>query len=223
MRTVSMHHAQPSGSRMNDTILSITDDALRMIAEIRDAEPGDDEFALFIEVTGARGPLYNYELSFVPVGDAQPTDVIERIGDLAVLIRSADVDKLRGANINLGSDPMNPGLAIDNPNNPVSPTIPSADRAELTGPLAEQVQHVLEHEVNPAIASHGGGARLISVEEDTVYLELMGGCQGCGMATVTLKHGIERIITEAIPEISRVVDVTDHDSGNNPYYQQAKK
>ncbi len=208
---------------MTDTILSITDDALKMISEIRDAEPGDDEFALFIEVTGARGPQYNYELSFVPVGDAQPADVIERIGDLAVLIRSADVDKLRGANINLGADPMNPGLAIDNPNNPVSPTIPSADRAELTGPLAEQVQHVLEHEVNPAIASHGGGARLISIEEDTVYLELMGGCQGCGMATVTLKHGIERIITEAIPEIARVVDVTDHDSGNNPYYQQAKK
>ncbi|MFW2339047.1 MAG: NifU family protein, partial [Acidimicrobiia bacterium] len=88
---------------------------------------------------------------------------------------------------------------------------------------AERVQHVLEHEVNPAIASHGGGARLISVEEDTVYLELMGGCQGCGMATVTLKHGIERIITEAIPEINSVVDVTDHAGGSNPYYQQSKK
>ncbi len=208
---------------MNDTILSITEDALRMIREIRDAESGDDEFALFLEVNGARGQQFNYELSFVPVVDAQPDHVVERTGDLAVMMRSADVDNLRGATINLGEDPMNPGLAIDNPNNPASPTMPSVDRAELTGPLAEQVQHVLEHEVNPAIASHGGGARLISVEEDTVYLELMGGCQGCGMATVTLKHGIERILTEAIPEITRVVDVTDHDSGNNPYYQQAKK
>jgi Fe/S biogenesis protein NfuA len=208
---------------MTDTIISMTDDALRMIREIRDAEPGDDEFALFLEVNGAQGQQFNYELSFVPVVDAQPDHVVERTGDLAVMMRSADLDNLRGATINLGEDPMNPGLAIDNPNSPASPTIPSADRGELTGPLAEQVQHVLEHEVNPAIASHGGGARLISVEEDTVYLELTGGCQGCGMATVTLKHGIERILTEAIPEITRVVDVTDHDSGNNPYYQQAKK
>ena len=208
---------------MIDTNLSITDDALAMIIPIRDAESGDEEFALFLEVTGARGAQFNYELSFIPVTDAGPTDSVERLGDLAVIIRAEDLDKVRGATINLGDDPANPGLAIDNPNNPASPTIPSADRAELTGPLAEQVQHVLEHEVNPAIASHGGGARLISVENDTVFLELMGGCQGCGMATVTLKHGIERIITEAIPEITRVVDVTDHDSGNNPYYQQSKK
>ncbi len=208
---------------MSDTILSITDDALRMIIEIRDAEPGDDEYALFLEVTGAQGTRFNYELSFVPVADAGPSDAIERIGDLAVLIRRDDIERLRGATINLGDDPMNPGLAIDNPNSPVSPTIPSADRAQLSGPLAEQVQHVLEHEVNPAIASHGGGARLVSVEEDTVYLELLGGCQGCGMATVTLKHGIERILTEAIPEINRVVDVTDHASGSDPYYQQSKK
>ena len=208
---------------MTDTILSITDDALAMILRIRDAEPGEDEFALFLEVTGNNGPQFNYELSFVPVDDARPTDVVERISDLAVIVRESDVDNLRGATINLGDDPMNPGLAIDNPNHPISPTIPSADRGELTGPLAERVQHVLEHEVNPAIASHGGGARLISVEEDTVYLELMGGCQGCGMATVTLKHGIERIITEAIPEINSVVDVTDHAGGSNPYYQQSKK
>lgn len=208
---------------MSETILSITDDALRMICEIRDGEQGDGEFALFLEVTGTRGPQFNYELSFVPVADQGPDQIVDRIGDLAVLLNRVDVEKLQGATINLGDDPMNPGLAIDNPNSPASPTIPSADRGELSGPLAEQVQHVLEHEVNPAIASHGGGARLISVEEDTVYLELLGGCQGCGMATVTLKHGIERILTEAIPEVNRVVDVTDHDSGNNPYYQQAKK
>ena len=208
---------------MSDKLISITEDALRMIRDIRDAEPGDDEFALLLEVTGGGGAQFNYELSFVPVADQGPDQVVERIDDLAVLLNQADVGKLQGATINLGDDPMNPGLAIDNPNSPASPTIPSADRGELSGPLAEQVQHVLEHEVNPAIASHGGGARLISVEEDTVYLELLGGCQGCGMATVTLKHGIERILTEAIPEINRVVDVTDHDSGNNPYYQQAKK
>jgi Fe/S biogenesis protein NfuA len=208
---------------MNDTTLSVTDDALAMILQIRDAEPGDDEFALLLEITGMRGTQFNYELSFVPVVDAQPTDVVERVGELAVMIRQADVDKLRGSTINVGDDPMNPALGIDNPNSPVSPTMPSADRAELSGPLAEQVQHVLEHEVNPAIASHGGAARLVSVEEDTVYLELMGGCQGCGMAAVTLTHGIERILTEAIPEITRVVDATDHASGDNPYYEQAKK
>ncbi|HEX2370502.1 MAG TPA: NifU family protein, partial [Acidimicrobiia bacterium] len=71
--------------------------------------------------------------------------------------------------------------------------------------------------------AHGGAAELVSVEDDTVYLRMMGGCQGCGMAQVTLRHGIERILLEAIPELVGVVDVTDHASGDDPYYESAKK
>jgi Fe/S biogenesis protein NfuA len=82
---------------------------------------------------------------------------------------------------------------------------------------------VLDAQINPSIASHGGRAELVAVEEGTAYLRLSGGCQGCGMASVTLTQGIEVVIKESIPEIVNVVDVTDHASGTNPYFESAKK
>jgi Fe/S biogenesis protein NfuA len=104
---------------------------------------------------------------------------------------------------------------------PVAPAPPPA--GDLHGELAQRVIEILERDVNPAIAAHGGRADLVAVEEDAAYLRLSGGCQGCGMATVTLGQGIEVAITEAVPEIERVVDVTDHASGTNPYFEPAKK
>jgi Fe/S biogenesis protein NfuA len=72
--------------------------------------------------------------------------------------------------------------------------------------------------VNPAIASHGGSVKLVEVRDDVVYLEMMGGCQGCGMAAVTLAQGVRRIIMESVPEVRDIVDVTNHEAGSNPYY-----
>ena len=68
-----------------------------------------------------------------------------------------------------------------------------------------------------------GFVDLVAVEEDIVYLRLSGGCQGCGLATVTLSQGIEVALRDALPEIVSVVDVTDHASGANPFYEAAKK
>jgi Fe/S biogenesis protein NfuA len=89
--------------------------------------------------------------------------------------------------------------------------------------VARRVVQVLAQQVNPSIAAHGGRAVLVAVEEGTAYLRLSGGCQGCAMATVTLSQGIETAIRQAAPEITSVVDVTDHQSGTNPYYEAAKK
>jgi Fe/S biogenesis protein NfuA len=66
-------------------------------------------------------------------------------------------------------------------------------------------------------------AEVVAVEDNTVYVRLGGGCQGCGMAAVTLSQGIEETIRSNVPEITKVVDVTDHAEGTNPYYEQAKK
>jgi Fe/S biogenesis protein NfuA len=82
---------------------------------------------------------------------------------------------------------------------------------------------ILAEEINPAIASHGGVAQLVSVDEGIAYLRLGGGCQGCGMAAVTLGQGIKVAILEGVPAIRDVVDVTDHAAGANPYFEQAKK
>lgn len=206
------------------TIVTISEDALAAITEMRDAEPGEDEFALFVSITGLNGPQFAYDLSFMPVADKEESDVLERLGELAVIIPAKDVENLRDSTLAMSTNPDAPGLAMNNPNSP-SPAVGATaiPRGELTGPIAEQVEQVLVSQVNPAIAGHGGGAKLVSVDDGTVYLELLGGCQGCGMAAVTLRQGIEKILRDAIPEITEVVDATNHAAGSDPYYAAAKK
>ena len=103
------------------------------------------------------------------------------------------------------------GLEFDNPN------------SVWDNPLEERVQILFDEYVNPGIASHGGVVTLLAVEGDKAYIEMGGGCAGCGMANVTLKQGIEVAVKEHIPEIVEVVDTTDHAAGTNPYYQPQKE
>ncbi|MDX1468549.1 MAG: NifU family protein [Acidimicrobiia bacterium] len=202
----------------DSTVLNVTPDALDMIVQLRNQEEGDGEFALSIEVTGFRGPQFSYELAFAPLADKEEGWVEERHGDLAVIFPKADTGKLEGATLELTDQ----GLAMNNPNSPAPPPM-EAPKGDLSGPLVDRINQVLTEQVNPAIAAHGGGTELVSVDGTIAYLRLFGGCQGCGLAQVTLKQGIERILLESIPELTQVVDVTDHASGDDPYYQSQKK
>ncbi|MBO6825467.1 MAG: NifU family protein [Sneathiella sp.] len=92
------------------------------------------------------------------------------------------------------------------------------DRPGLKTPEAETIKILLETRINPAIAAHGGYINLIDIQKDIAYVEMAGGCQGCGMADATLKQGVEVEIKRAVPAISQVLDVTDHAGGTNPYY-----
>ncbi len=92
----------------------------------------------------------------------------------------------------------------------------------LETPAGQAIRQILEERINPSVASHGGHISLVDVQDNVVYIRLEGGCQGCGMADVTLKQGIEVEIRRAVPEISAVLDVTDHADGSNPYYQPGK-
>jgi Fe/S biogenesis protein NfuA len=91
-----------------------------------------------------------------------------------------------------------------------------------TSAIRDRVQELLDTAINPAVAGHGGFIELIDVQDTTVYIRMMGGCQGCGAADVTLKAGIERMIFEEVPEVTEVLDATDHASGSNPYYAPSK-
>ncbi|HEX5630539.1 MAG TPA: NifU family protein, partial [Acidimicrobiia bacterium] len=193
-------------------VLDITPEAVTAIRDIRAQEPDAAELALAIGIAGVSHMKFQYELVFIPLADAADGDVVQHFGDLPVVVRSGSVSRLEGATITI----TEAGLTIDNPNQD-SPKIP-AFGAGLEGPVAERLQQLLDTHINPAIAGHGGQARLVSVEGDTAFLQLGGGCQGCGMATVTLRQGIEVAIMEAIPEIKHVIDVTDHASGENPYF-----
>ena len=205
---------------MSQKVLTVSPEAVEMIVSLRDQEPGDQEYGLSIEVSGIRGAQFQYDLSFVPVEDQTDQQVREDHDGLAILIPDHDLTKLSGASLELTAQ----GLAMNNPNIPQSPTIGATEpRGDLTGPLAERISVVLTENINPAIAMHGGAAELVSVDGTVAFLRLAGGCQGCGMAQVTLRQGIERILRESIPEITEVVDVTDHASGADPYYQSSKK
>lgn len=88
--------------------------------------------------------------------------------------------------------------------------------------MKTKVQEVIDTMINPAIAGHGGYVELIDVQDNRVYLQMGGGCQGCGAADITLKAGIERLLKEEIPEIAEILDTTDHGAGTNPYYTPGK-
>lgn len=190
-----------------------------MISALARKESTEEEYGLLVEVTGFRGSEFQYELAFAPVADAGEDTQLERHGELGVMFPTTDVAKLQGAVLSLTDQ----GLVIENPNTPASPSIGGPPRGDLTGTLADRIRQVLEDEVNPAIAAHGGSTDLVSVEGTIAYLRMAGGCQGCGMASVTLRQGIERILKESVPELTEIVDVTDHGAGENPYYEAAKK
>ncbi len=206
-----------------EPILNVSERALAKILEIRAQEPDADELALTLRIAGVQGTQFGYEMAMVRIPDLDPSDHVEEHGDLTIAIPEDSVDRLRGAQLDMSRDLLNPGLTIDNPNTP-SPRI-GADAPPLNpdDPVVARVQQVLDAQINPAIASHGGYAELVAVEDGTAYLRLGGGCQGCGMATVTLSQGIETALVGSIPEIASVVDVTDHAGGANPYYEAAKK
>jgi Fe/S biogenesis protein NfuA len=201
---------------MSDTpLLIITDAARQVILEARSREHDSDALALWFGVKGAPGGAPGYELSFRPIDEAGADDIVRPSGDLSVVVPGDDADTVRGSTLDLGEG----GMVLRPPN---APRLPSAEAAEPSGdlnsPIAQRVLQVLNEEINPAIAAHGGRADLVAVDESVAYLHLSGGCQGCGMASATLRQGIEVMIREAVPEITDVADVTDHASGANPYF-----
>ncbi len=157
-----------------------------------------------------------YELTLVDEWDQQPGDTVLDVDGLKVYIDADSSEKLQGATVDWLESIEGGGFQVDNPN------ITPIGAAPPTGELAEQVAQVIDTRINPGVAMHGGQVSLVDVRDNVVYVKLSGGCQGCGMASVTLKQGIERMLTEAFPQITEVVDATNHDLGTDPYYQSAK-
>lgn len=196
-------------------VLTVTDAARQLVLGMRENEGDGDALALRIDVTGTdeAGQEYTYDLLFEPVGEAKEGDAVFPSGDLAVLVRADSIDRLQGAVLDHHATI---GLVIRNPNRP-SP----AERGPvvLEGSPEEKVHALLDGEINPSLAAHGGFARLDRVEGDVAYITMGGGCQGCGLAAMTLSEGIKAQIEERIPEIREVIDVTNHAAGENPFFE----
>jgi Fe/S biogenesis protein NfuA len=205
--------------------LAITEQALERVKGFVAGTPDPDAQAMWVEVTGVTAGEFTYNMTLKPRAAAELDDSVHVQDGLAIVVPARDVKALQGATIDWEGDALQGGLKLVNPNRPqpASPAIGANADVELTGPVAQRVHEIVEHQINPAIASHGGRAELVAVEEPVAYVRLHGGCQGCGMASVTLHQGIEVAIRDNIPEIEQVVDVTDHASGDNPYFEAAKK
>ena len=207
-----------------EPVVRITDLAREKVLRVRAEQPNPERLALRIEVIGISGGEYESTASFSLLEDAGPDDVVQHHDGLAIVIPADSVEKLRGATIDREGNLILGSLVIINPNSP-SPAVAAAGRPppDLSGDVTQRVLQILAEQINRSIAAHGGYVELVAVENSTAYLRLSGGCQGCAMAPVTLTQGIEVAITGAVPEITRVVDVTDHASGTNPYFEAAKK
>jgi Fe/S biogenesis protein NfuA len=213
----------PTGEVEVSAVLTVTPAARAVVLDARSQEAEAERLALWIEVTGSRDGAYTYDIYFQAAGDAGAGDKVSEDDGLAVVVPESSLARMVGARLDW-SDEGEGGLVIVNPNTPPRPQA-FAERPEvdLSSDLAQRVLAVLDAQVNPSIAMHGGHADLVAVDEGIVYVRLSGGCQGCGLASVTLSQGIEVALRDSVPEIVSVVDVTDHASGANPFYEPAKK
>ena len=200
-------------------VVTVTDAARERIAAVRSGEADADSLALWIEVSGEAADAFRYTMELRPLADARDADVVQRHDDLSVVIDAESVDRLTGATL----DFTGAGMVMQNPNRPAAAEGGDGPTGDLAGPVAQAVLTVLESEINPAIAAHGGRADLVAVDDGIAYVRMSGGCQGCGLAAVTLSQGIEVAILDAVPEVTSVIDVTDHAAGDSPYYESAKK
>ena len=167
---------------------------------------------LRLKIVGRSGDGFEHVLTIVEQGAEPAGDPVIEAAGLRVFVEAENAQKLDGVAIHYEFKGANvSGLEFDNPN------------PAWSNPLEGRVQQLFDEYVNPGIASHGGYVTLLEVDGSKAYIEMGGGCAGCGMANVTLKQGIEVAVKEAVPEITEVVDTTDHAAGTNPYYQPQKE
>lgn len=198
--------------------LTVSEAALATVLEVRAGEEDPGGTALRVAITGSNMTEYVYALDLVPVAEAADDDVVYHQGEhgeLSVIIPADSAEKMAGATLDIPSNSAAGGLVIRNPNTP-DPL--SGLDLDLSGELPEKVQAVLDQAVNPALASHGGYAALVGVDDTKVIVTMGGGCQGCAASAMTLRDGIRTMLMDSLPEITEVIDATDHDAGENPFY-----
>lgn len=190
-------------------MINFTDRANEMVRSFL-GESGDEELALRIGMGGS--PVSpKFDLTLVGANELAEDEMMVDGGGFVVFVKSADAEALEGATVDFVERVNESGFEVRTMKQPSrSGGIPS-------GPIADRVREVLDSQVNPAIAAHGGMISLVDVEETDVYVEMSGGCQGCTLSRMTLRQGVERMLREAVPELTAVHDVTDHASGDNPY------
>lgn len=203
----------------SSSIITVTASALAELVSLRDDEPDADRLGLRLEIVSGPGEEFRYDLSFDTVTTAAITDAVRtHTGDdgatLRVIIPAKDLDSLQGAVLDRT---QSQGLVIRNPNKPAVPTVEGLVRDDA---LSAEVEAVVSSEVNPALAAHGGFVTYVGHDgEGTAYLTMGGGCHGCSMSRMTMLEGVQTMLVEQVAGVERVKDLTDHTTGENPFYR----
>ena len=191
--------------------ITFSDVARSKLLEVLTGYP-EEVAGLRLKITGRTSEGFEHVLTIVEKGIEPDGDATVQYPDFLLYVEGEHIEDLRGTNVHYEfKGPNVSGLEFHNPN-PV-----------WRDPLAQEIQRIFDEQVNPQIAAHGGFVQLLELRGKRAYIEMGGGCQGCGMANVTLKQGIEVAVKEALPEIEELVDITDHQSGDTPYYKPSKK
>ena len=214
MSTTGEDIASPfsAGAPDADMVITVTDSARTKLLELRDIEPEGDALGVRIEILSDEGQDFTYDLSFQIITKADMSDVVRNHGGLRVIIPARDTTNLEGATL----DDEHDGLVLRNPNKPKPLQLGAL---VIDDELALQIRAVIDDEVNPALDAHGGFVTLLGHDgEGKAYLTMGGGCHGCSMSRMTMLQGVQATIRERVPAIEKVLDATDHASGENPYY-----
>ena len=187
-------------------MLDITDLAKEKLAGFAAQAEDADTLVLRVSIVGRGASGFQYDLQLVSQKDTPDDDLTCEVDDVIVSIAAKSAVHMDGATLDFKESLMGGGFHFDNPN------------PMWADPVEKAVAEVIESKVNPAVASHGGTVSLIGIDEGQAVISFGGGCQGCGMADVTLKQGIEVMIMDEVEGITGVVDVTDHAAGTNPFY-----
>ena len=196
--------------------LTLTEGAQEKIQAALEGQ--EEKTALRVEARANGTPQFSYAMRLIAEEDKTEGDLMVAGASFDIVVDPASAKNLNGASIDYEDRVVRSGFKFENPNKPEVPEVGSGPRDDLEGSIQERVQHLLDTELNPAVAAHGGRMSLVGVRDNKVYLTFGGGCHGCGMVDMTLKHGVESRIRELIPEVEEVVDTTDHTSGENPFY-----
>jgi len=198
----------------NGTIISITDDALAELIKLRDAEEDAASLGLRLEIVSGAGEEFKYDLSLDEFRKAAFTDEVRTHGGMKVIIPAEDVELLQGAVLDYASST---GLVIRNPNKPAAIVVEGLVNDDA---MSAEIEAVIAADVNPALAAHGGFVTYVGHDsEGTAYLTMGGGCHGCSMSRMTMLEGVQTQLVEKVDGLERVRDLTDHTSGENPFYR----
>ncbi len=177
---------------------------------------GNESLAVRIQVASPSPLDPRYDITIIEPDEKCPEDLVFDGYGFDVVMEPESAKLLEGARVDWIETLTESGFKVENPN------LAPIGSKPLEGPLADRVRQAIDQFVNPGVAQHGGNVTLVEVRDKIVYLQMGGGCQGCGMASVTLSQGIERILQEQVPEIEGIEDVTNHGAGENPYISASK-